>query len=50
VIATGTLNRGAAQITVTEDLAVGRHTLVAAYLGDDNNEPSQGSFSVNVRP
>ncbi len=50
VIATGTLVRGTVRITVTEDLAVGKHTLVAAYLGDDDNQPSQDSFNVNVRP
>ncbi len=49
VIASGTLKKGRVKITVREDLAVGRHDLVAAYLGNDTTEPSEDSFTVTVR-
>ncbi len=49
VIARGTLRQGRVQIMVREDLAMGRHELVAAYLGNDTTEPSEDSFTVTVR-
>ncbi len=49
VIARGTLTNGRVKIMVLEDLAIGRHELVAAYLGNDTTEPSEDSFTVTVR-
>ena len=48
-IASGQLVRGQVVIRVREDLARGRHDLVAAYLGNEDTEPSQDAFTVRVK-
>ncbi len=49
VIARGSLENGRVKLRVRDDLSIGRHELVAAYLGDDSTEPSEDSFTVTVR-
>ena len=51
VVGTATLSGGKAKIKVkTKKLSLGKHTLLAKYLGTANISPSQKTFKVKIIP